>query len=82
MYFVKEAFISPASSTPFEFASKPYSSFTPPVVQFAPASSVVVLTNEFCPFVPFVPFEPFVPLVPAGPCGPAAPVAPVAPIGP
>jgi hypothetical protein len=77
IYFVKAGIISPASKVPLLSASKPYSTFTPPVAQFTPAASVVVFAKELNPLVPFVPFVPLVPLVPLVPAAPLVPSIPL-----
>ena len=79
-YFVNAAFTSVTSNVPSLLASKPYSTFTPPVVQFIPADSDVVLVKVFLPSTPLEPFVPFVPLFPFAPAGPVDPIGPCAPI--
>ena len=47
-----------ASNILFALASKPVSILVPPLVQFAPAGSVVVLISAFKPFAPLIPAIP------------------------
>ena len=63
-------FISLMSNNPFLLISKPERVFDPPLPQFDPLGSTLILTSVLSPFAPFVPFAPSIPFEPLKPLVP------------